>query len=108
MREMGLIVDSIREVMLSSEIGKSSTNMLLFFCVTMRVEPAIGRYFLDVLLFCMIVMITIILTAFGVFRRPPWKRAILQTNSPCTGQRFGERSCGERFWERLPLERLCV
>ena len=25
------------------------------------------------------------LTAFGVFRRPPWKRAILQTNSPCTG-----------------------
>ena len=27
----------------------------------------------------------IYLTAFGVFRRPPWKRAILQTNSPCTG-----------------------
>ena len=25
------------------------------------------------------------LNAFGVFRRPPWKMAILQTNSPCTG-----------------------
>ena len=30
----------------------------------------------------------IYLTAFGVFRRPPWKRAILQTNSPCTGPAF--------------------
>ena len=28
---------------------------------------------------------TYYLTAFGVFGRPPWKRAILQTNSPCTG-----------------------
>ena len=34
----------IHEVMLSWEVGNWSTNMLLFFCVTLRVEPSIGRY----------------------------------------------------------------